>query len=343
MSQTTSEAGPVICLMGELDLPPFVDRKRIDGQTSNHRTPTEGENESPRPQLLLWSELALHHKLIAPFDDDSEWVGELPQDLTDLMLGELPAYARYVRRCLLKTSADLDAVVVIGCERLEPGSDAWRRFNSVACVDPTDESITYYDKKNLVPWSEFLPYATGSVGAATSSYRHGDAPGVFRAACGTQTYQFRAAICYDLCFSEHFRPTADEDNKLSQADFFVQCGSEGQDQTGTLSKVMFRMAQMRAIESRRAIVRNVNLGYSALIDSRGLPRYVIGRQPITDPVILPAVPIDRRVSVYATWGDAPLTWFCATIGALVCLRRGAKRIGISCGRPEWPSNERRPD
>src|SRR5262249_30693287 len=88
--------------------------------------------------------------------------------------------------------------------------------------------------------------------------------------------------------------------------------------------------RFRAIESRRAVARSVNMGVSGIIDGNGrvlcperrksslvsddapiwevvwdkeLPRAEWGRFKKVPAVMIGAVPIDRRSSVYAHWGD----------------------------------------
>ena len=70
-----------------------------------------------------------------------------------------------------------------------------------------------------------------------------------------------------------------------------------------MSTMLLRMAQLRAIETRRAIVRNSHLGFSGLIDANGAVVLHNDRQPLDDPWLLGAVPLDDRTSIYARFGD----------------------------------------
>jgi len=308
--QPVGAAGPLVCLMGELDLPPYLDKNRIPAEA--------GTNE--RPQLLLWSELAWHHKLVDAPSSDGAWPADTPHDLLRVAHGDMPSYGQFVRHSLLDAARDVDAVLVLGCERLEKTGRRgdWRRFNSIVFVDPTNDSIECYDKQWLVPFGEYVPYTPAGAQDIATTYSEGAEPPELRVAGGPQPYRFAAAICYDLCFAAHFRPGISDREPV---DFFVHCGSEGQDPSGALARLLLKAAQLRAIESRRAIVRNVDHGYSGLVDSRGATNPVTRGQPVHEPTLLAPVPIDSRTSLYTWWGDAPLLMVCAVVACVAWGRR----------------------
>lgn len=302
MNQATGTPGPIVCLMGELDLPPLLDVGRIPTTATFHQ----------RPQLLLWSELAWHHKLVSAETVDGSWPADTPRDVTLVAHGDLPAYGEFVRHSLLDAAHDVGAVLVLGCERLDKTAEQWHRFNSIVCVDPTTDSIECYDKQWLVPFGEYVPFTSAGAQDIDTTYSEGAAPPELRVPCGPQTYRFRPAICYDVCFAAHFRPESDR-GASKQVDFFVHCGSEGQNPSGELARLLLKAAQFRAIESRRSIVRNVDYGYSGLVDSHGATSLVTRGQPVHVPTLLSAVPIDGRKSLYSAWGDRPLLVLCAAV------------------------------
>jgi apolipoprotein N-acyltransferase len=168
INQSAGQPGPIVCLIGELDLPPFLDKNRIAAAAA----------PGPYPQILLWSELAWHHKLVDATSADDAWPADTPHDLSLVAHGDMPAYGQFVRRSLLNSARNVGAVLVLGCERLEKTADQtsassprarasepktaemWQRFNSVVCVDPATDSIECYDKQWLVPFGEYLPYTS---------------------------------------------------------------------------------------------------------------------------------------------------------------------------------------
>ncbi len=258
-SQSPGSAGPTVVLMGELDLPPLLPPKRLQEATGTRHA-----------DLLLWPELAYHHTIQDPPMEDSA-------------------------RCHLTHSAqELDCTLVIGCERARGAS----RYNSLACADPVEGFQGCYDKINLVPGAEASMHRTALVDANNFSYQRGQDLRVFRLPTETRVYCFAPAICYDICFGQHFRKSRTQD-----IDFLVQSGAEGQDKSDEVARLMLRYARLRAIENRRALVRNATFGYSGLIDGNGVVQVALTTDPITSPTWLGVVPIDTRWSFYSYWGD----------------------------------------
>jgi apolipoprotein N-acyltransferase len=87
-----------------------------------------------------------------------------------------------------------------------------------------------------------------------------------------------------------------------------------------------RLAQFRAIESRRAFVRNAEDGYSGIIDGNGM---LIAEPPEIDfrsPVVLGRMPIDSRFSLYALLGDwLPLAACVVMFAVVVSSLRGRQK------------------
>ncbi|MEO0530082.1 MAG: prepilin-type N-terminal cleavage/methylation domain-containing protein [Planctomycetota bacterium] len=111
-------------------------------------------------------------------------------------------------------------------------------------------------------------------------------------------YRFGCSICYDAAFTEHSRMVM----QSGPVDFFVHCGSETADNRGVLQKHLLCMARLRAIETRRPILRNASGGYSGIIDSSG--RFTPVAEPAINRVVLTGpLPLDDRPSPYIAWGD----------------------------------------
>ncbi len=244
---------------------------------------------SQRANLLLWPELAYHHPIVETASDSLD-VG---------------------RRYLEETAQRLQATLVIGCEHQIDSA----RYNAVACVDPEGNFLGCYDKRSLVPGVE------DDRGAA---YAPGRSAGVFRLTTPRAVYHFGTAICYDLCFGEHFRKLRQEAGRTHGVDFFVQSGAEGQDRDDVVADWMLRYARLRAVENRRPIVRNATLGHSALIDGNGTLRKVLPTTPIEAPTWFGAIPLDNRFSLYAFAGDWVGGLSLTAIAVLLVLIRRAK-------------------
>jgi len=294
-SQSVGGPGLKVGLMGELDLPPLIEERRLQ----------EGfgvEGGLPRnADLLLWPELAYHHAIVESSDytlwEPSSADGFLPVNLTNNKSRGLG------QRYLEQSAKELGSTLVIGCERHQLSEAKALTYNSLACVDPLTGYQGCYDKVNLVPGTESAMRSTESFHGGEFEYNRGDGYRTFSISTENEVHRFAVAICYDLCFGQHFQNPSYSNLTDERPDFLVQSGAEGQDSTDLVAALMLRYARVRAIENRRSLVRNVTLGHSALIDGNGKYHVVLPTTPITSPVWLGAVPIDKRFSLYAYCGD----------------------------------------
>jgi len=285
VNQSTGPAGPTVVLMGELDLPPLLQPERIRAATGDRHA-----------DLLLWPELAYHHAVVE-IDRDATVEKTSHHTMTQVSIARNPGENK-ARRYLQKSAREQNSTLVIGCERIHITKEGYRSYNSLACVDQDGAFQGCYDKINLVPGAESTMRSAELFDAQEFAYSRGDDLGAFRLPTSTASYRFAPAICYDICFGKHFRVMSSP-----SVDFLVQCGAEGQDESGDISWLMLRYARLRAIENRRALVRNVTLGHSALIDGNGKVLESLTTEPIISPTWLGAVPIDNRWSLYAFCGD----------------------------------------
>lgn len=299
--------GPVACLMGEVDLPPLVTADRIESP----RTAAQ-PNAPGRPDLLVWPELAYHRAIEQPP------VGRL-QRVSFLLTSaksERPALPSAIESLQI-SARELGATLVMGCERRVAHGCQRLRFNSLACVNADGSLQGFYDKINLVPGVE----ATEQAGDAP--YQHGESTRIFTVQCDGGEYHFGTAICYDVCFGEHFRSHWQSRRNV---DFFVQLGAEAHDRGDQLRASLLRAARLRAIENRRAVVRNVTAGVSGVIDGNGrLVRGPSGRW--VDPIVVGPIPLDERVSCYRQVGDRPAALCLALTCALAVAGNGRKTSG----------------
>jgi len=303
-SQSPGVEGPTVVLMGELDLPPLLPAARIRAATGDRHA-----------DLLLWPELAYHHSIF-DIDHDAKVKSDSHNAITPVSLVHDIA-DNQARRYLQQSAKELGSTLVIGCKRIHVTREGSCNFNSLACVDPLEGYQGCYDKVNLVPGAEATMRSAELFDASKFAYSRGHELNIFRLPSKTATYRFAPAICYDLCFGKHFRSVSTQ-----KVDFLVQSGAEGQDDSGKISWLMLRYARIRAIENRRALVRNATLGHSALIDSNGVVRAILTTEPITSPTWLGAVPIDTRWSLYSRCGDWVAYVAClATLGLVVPVSR----------------------
>ena len=186
-----------------------------------------------------------------------------------------------------------------------------------------------YDKIHRVPFGEYVPF--GEVfawlqGLGPNSGRYDIAPGrqFTRFRLGEQL-TFGTLICYEdsvpMIAREYLRGQAPVDFLVNISNDGWWRGTFGHDQH-------LAVARFRAVECRRSIVRAVNMGISAIIDSNGrvlasqremqgdfalwrvteparaLPLWQWRSFRVQPGVVVGRVPLDQRDSWYVWWGDS---------------------------------------
>ncbi len=143
-------------------------------------------------------------------------------------------------------------------------------FNTAVFLDSTGK-INFYHKSKLVVGVEYLPYpqyfsfissmmidlggATGSYGTQKERYVHTSLDG---------TVRIGAAICYESVYGNYYR-----DYILRGANIMSVITNDGWWGNTPGYRQHLRYASLRAIETRRSVVRSANTGISALINQRG--------------------------------------------------------------------------
>lgn len=311
LSRYNPRRGPVLALMPETGIGDLFDGRRNLARTrwaSSVGPTTAGfDVGTAGPDLLLWSE-AVYDLTVA-----------LPTSQTDHGSDvEVIAYQRledFARRA--------GVALVMGCDRAEntptDAEERSKRFNSAVFIDADGRFGGCYDKVFLVPFSEFQPRHRPSFGhEGSGGCAHGTEYPVFMLAPrgDRPTCRFAASICYDSCFSRHFRRYMSNSIDFATPDFFVVASAERSDKTLCLQTAILRLVQFRAVECRRAVARNVSGGFSGIIDSCG--RLVLATPAIEfdRPIMLGAIPLDARASLYVAWGDWMPIACCAALLAI---------------------------
>ena len=205
---------------------------------------------------------------------------------------------------LAANSKTSGATLIIGCVRNRDGLC----YNSAVVADPLKGCLGFYDKCFLVPWSEFQPWRLPGM----ELDQHPFTPGSSRPSFSVADFTCGVSICYDACFdrsSRGYSPTPD---------FFVACSRETSDPTGYIRRAMLDMTRFRAVESRRAFVRNVEDGFSGIVSSTG-EFTPAPEQPWSAPISVGPVPIDRRKTLYH-WAGNWLPYMCVGIVGLALVR-----------------------
>ena len=233
--------------------------------------------------------------------------------------------------------------VLLGTSLVEwDGEKSWQ-YNS-AILAKSDGTIDgRYDKMHLVPFGEYVPFRqTFPWLRHFTPYDHdysckpGETATRFDMMVGEKPYTFGCLICYedsDPYLARQFNlPKGDQ----KPVDFLVNISNDGWFRGTEQHEQHLAICKFRAIEARRTVVRAVNMGISAIIDSEGRLQAIPGdtvreskriRGTVTDKIRL-----DTRESFYAKNGDwlPALCWTSITLGLIVAWRRatGLRATGL---------------
>jgi apolipoprotein N-acyltransferase len=214
----------------------------------------------------------------------------------------------------------VECPVLLGCQRIGRGT-APGLFNSLVLVSHTSGVVDVYDKMHLTPFMESDPiprpfrpmFNTLHLACdGTSEYQPGRGPVVM--SLPDSDWRIATGICHDICFWEW-----GQRNMMSPAKphFLIQSANELPDASGCVQHFLLACAQLRAVESRRAIVRCVRGGYSALIDANGSILQCASPVSWDQPFLTVPIPIDARRSWCHHGGVAGLMLWLLFVGVAV--------------------------
>jgi apolipoprotein N-acyltransferase len=195
-------------------------------------------------------------------------------------------------------------------------------YNSASFFLPDGSYAGHYDKMHLVPFGEYTPYKPlfFFVGHLLDGLNF--IPGTQRTLLHANGRTYGVFICYESIFGDDMRKFAKDG-----AQVLVNISDDGWYGDTSAPWEHLDMVRMRAIESRRWIVRATNTGITASIDPLGrvidtLPRHIRSSLQV-------AFGYRDDVSFYSQHGDW-FAWFCMGIVAGVILvgvnRRRAIRL-----------------
>ncbi|GIW81758.1 MAG: apolipoprotein N-acyltransferase 1 [Gemmatales bacterium] len=196
-----------------------------------------------------------------------------------------------------------------------------RRFNSAVLIRYANNPPLFlpkkppfhlrYDKMHRVPFGEFIPLATFLPWLnrfAPYDYDYVVDAGETFTRFPLRHYRFGVVICFEDTDPRLARAYVRDDTEA--VDFLINISNDGWFIGSEEHDEHLAICRFRAVECRRSIARAVNMGISALIDGNG--RIVQALPKKSAGVLTVAVPLDRRTSLYARWGDW-LPWSCAAL------------------------------
>lgn len=203
-----------------------------------------------RPLMIIWPETSYPALVDITGLDEKKWVAD-------------PAGAK-------GPSQLLGASTII-----EPKGLPSKQFNSAVLFDPKGFPIDHYDKMHRVPFGEYVPLKEWiPFMNVLAPYDHdysiarGEKLTRFPLPYSPTPLTFGAAICYESGDAHNFRDLAGADVN-PPVDFFVNQSNDGWFHGTEEHEHHLLLLRFRAVETRRPVIRAVNMGISAWIDPYG--------------------------------------------------------------------------
>jgi apolipoprotein N-acyltransferase len=203
---------------------------------------------------------------------------------------------------------------VFGGPRLQSPTEA---RNSAYFIGSDGRIGSTYDKRRLVPFAEYDPFAFLKENGPTEIVY---TPGEGAQLLASGAARVGIVICYEVLFPSLVRELVRDGAELIvnlANDSWMDPGD------GVAPRQHFSMAVLRAVETRRALVRAAAGGPSGFISPYGevLSSLGTGRQG----TLVGDVSIDTRLTPYVRWGDTWAVWgtFIAIAAAWTTRRRAS--------------------
>jgi apolipoprotein N-acyltransferase len=280
--------------------PILVVQADLDPRTSWERE-TRGENLTELLRLTLSS-----FELIRPA------VVFWPEGAMTFLVEESPPFRDTIARVLSAADTEL----VAGGPRLERG-DRPRAYNSAFVLAPTGDVVAHYDKQHLLPFAEFVPIpGFDFLNRTFGSFRYWEPGGDF------SPIPTRAGDAGVLICNESMLPSVAAQRVRAGASFLLNPANDGWLESGWTpwshwGPLMLDAAVLRAVETRRYLVRVSTAGPSAVIDPWGRIKAVT--EPGTAAVLIGGIRPRSDETPYLRLGD--LFSFACVVGVGVAFAR----------------------
>lgn len=242
-----------------------------------------------QPDLLVWPETMYPWPLM-----EEEWQGE-PETSRRFYRGERDRLLGIARRG--KTHLLIGALRKVGEEMR----------NSAYHISERGEFLGRYDKIDLVPLGESIPFAQGwpafgrflkenFLPKGFGSLKPGTELPIFE----VQGSRFAVSICYEISFAGLAREA-----RRKGAEFFVSISNDAWFKQGPEMDFAKDQAIFRAVENRVGIARAANTGISSFVDPVGRSHLLTrgGRRKEIEGTLVREIRTSTQMSLYCRWGD----------------------------------------
>jgi len=278
-------------------------------------------------QLRHWSEPSAEGFRVALVQGNvpDEWrysLGRLPEtmrrlrDLTRQTTSFAPDLVIWPENAVSVSVADNDrlfsglagqlrpgARLLVGAPRAERGGNSRTLLhNSAYLLNASGSPVEVYDKLRLTPFGEALPVMIRELMGDASSAEGSYSPGKRFTLFDVAGHRFATVICYEAIYAEIVRPFV-----RAGAEFLVNISNDGWFGAQPSLEQHFDAVLLRAVESRRFLLRATNAGITAVIDPRGA---IIAEAPRAQTSVLAAtIHPSQAQTIYTRVGDT-FGWLC---------------------------------
>ncbi len=236
----------------------------------------------PQAELIIWPEAAIPFYL--QFND--------------------PRYL-FIKEIIRKANR----YILLGAPYMEGQDKNIKFFNSAFLFSPDSRPLGRYDKIHLVPYGEYVPLRRffpfiNKIVEGIGDFSPGKYPTVLKFPKGN----FGVLICYEIIFPSLVRRFVN-----NGAQFLVNITNDAWFGKTSAPYQHLSMATIRAVETRRWILRCANTGISAFIDPLG--RIVQKSGLFTEEILNGKIHLLKIDTFYSRFGDI-FAWICIGVSLL---------------------------
>jgi apolipoprotein N-acyltransferase len=191
--------------------------------------------------------------------------------LPDVSLKELVEF-----RWLFNETFSKNHLLFIGINSQKTNKEKINYFNSLSIYDHNLEILDYYDKINLVPFGEFLPFEnifkSFGLGVITNNYQSfskGKDRKIIEIKRDDFSLKILPLICYEIIYSGKIF-------KDSRFDLIINISEDGWFGKSIGPKQHFAHSIFRAVESGKYLLRSANNGIAAIVNPLGVVEQKVG-------------------------------------------------------------------
>ncbi len=261
-----------------------------------------------RPDLIVWPESAIPFFFESDPQAQSDLLNLARAGASHLLFGS-PAFERTIPDTAQGTTPSAG---------LPDSGEQVHLFNSAYLLSPRGH-ITRYDKIHLVPFGEYVPFASLLFFVDKMVEGIGDfRPGREAVVADVQGETVGTAICFEVIFPELVRRFV-----AGGATLMTTITNDAWFGDSAAPDQHFSMVIFRAIENRVPFARAANTGISGFIDAEG--RILSRTALFTEATQVASLYPGRRKTFYTTYGDL-FAIVCVTIAAAGAIYGRAQKM-----------------